>query len=67
MIENKKLLIINKGALPDEYVTFLNKKGINAILLQFSPQKKYIYKRQPDVLYHSESGIDFYSGWNCHF
>jgi len=44
MIENKKLLIINKGALPDEYVTFLNKKGINAILLQFSPQKKYIYK-----------------------
>ena len=30
-------------------------------------EKKYIYKRQPDVLYHSESGIDFYSGWNCHF
>lgn len=30
-------------------------------------KKKYIYKRQPDVLYHSESGIDFYSGWNCHF
>ena len=43
MIKNKKLLIINKGALPDEYVTFLNKKGINATLLQFSPQKKYIY------------------------
>lgn len=43
MIENKKLLIINKGALPDEYVTFLNKKGINAIFA--SSLKKNIFTK----------------------
>lgn len=44
MRKNEKLLIINKGELPADYILFLNKKGINATLLQFTPQKTYRYK-----------------------
>ena len=60
------------SALRDSLIPFLYRTHFFVILSSLKEgedsfyEKEYIYKRQPDVLYHSESGIDFYS-WenNC--
>ena len=51
----------------DKVKLVIKTKGITNLEMHNVYEKEYIYKRQPDVLYHSESGIDFYSGWNCYF